>query len=158
MCASTLGANDDSRNTSLKLVNAPSRGKYPLTCTSFRSASTTASRVSTTTPVPIITSLVYHACNLVLQQSQLHLSSPFVAPATDTTVQETRPGRSVGGVQGHPTPVRQQLSATDKTNQVQQIKADYLPFPKLSPVEQSPCTAGRIAKHLENWKEITQDP
>ena len=73
-------------------------------------------------------------------------------------VQGTHPGESVGGVLVHPDPTPHQLSGTDRTNQVQQIKADYLPFPTLSPIEQSHCTAGRLAKHLDNWKAITQDP
>ncbi|CAB3979365.1 Hypothetical predicted protein [Paramuricea clavata] len=60
---------------------------------------------------------------------------PFRAPGSrynstgNTSWKKRRWGPS------HPTPGRQQLNATDKTNQVQQIKADYLPFPKLSPVD-----------------------
>ena len=91
-------------------------------------------------------------------QDQLHLSGPFVPRAPDTIAQETQPGESVGGAKAHPHPTPHRQSVTDQANLDQQIRADYLPFPTLSPIAQSPCTAGRLAKHLDNWKVITQDP
>ena len=91
-------------------------------------------------------------------QDQLHLSGPFVPRAPDTIPQETQPGESAGGAKAHSHPTPHRQSVTDQANLDQQIGAHYLPFPTLSPIAQSPCTAGRLAKHLDNWKVITQDP